>query len=238
MIKLLGKVPKNVIIAVSGGADSMICLDFIRGASLPDEVRASKGRNILVLHFDHGTEHGAEARRFVQDFCRLNEIPCVVGRLTREIEKGESKEAFWREQRYFFFENWHRPGVGMAVFPFDFSKFIGSKIVTCHHLDDQIETWIFSSLHGSPKLIPHKRDNYIRPFLLNTKKDLLSFRNRLPTSIQTSWVQDPSNEDICYMRNFIRHELVPKALVVNPGLSKVVKKKVLAEYEAGIDFFN
>jgi len=40
------------------------------------------------------------------------------------------------------------------------------------------------------------------------------------------------------MRNFIRHELVPKALVVNPGLSKVVKKKVLAEYEAGIDFFN
>ena len=238
MIKLLGKIPKNVVIAVSGGADSMICLDFIRGAGLPSHIRRSKGRNVLVLHFDHGTPHGSEARTFVETFCANNNIPCVVGSLTREIEKGESKEAFWREQRYSFFENWHRSDLGKIVVPFDKEDFLGRKIITCHHLDDQVESWIFSSLHGNPKLIPYKRGNYIRPFILSTKKDLLDFRNRLPTSVQPNWIQDPSNKDVSYMRNFIRHELMPKALSVNPGLNKVVKKKVIAEYEAGVDFFN
>lgn len=242
MIKLLGRIPKSVIMAVSGGADSMICLDFIRGANLPDEVRSEKGRKVLVLHFDHGTKHGAEARRFVEDFCIKRDIPCIVGGLTREIEKGESKEAFWREQRYSFFDSWYKESAfhngSEVIVPFNFNDFIGSKIITCHHLDDQVESWIFSSLHGNPKLIPYKRENYIRPFLLNTKKDLMRFRDHLPPGVQSSWIQDPSNKDVSYMRNFIRHELMPKALVVNPGLRKVVKRKVVEEYDAGLEFLS
>ena len=245
MIKLLGRIQKSVIIAVSGGADSMICLDFIRGASLPDEVRDKKGRRVLVLHFDHGTDHGAEARSFVESFCLRKGIPCLVGEVSREIEKGESKEAFWREQRYSFFDNWHNKAVWHAhkvrvVVPFNFSDFIGKKIITCHHLDDQVENWIFSSLHGSPRRIPYKRGDYIRPFLLSTKSDLLNFRNRLPPSrrMDCNWIHAPSNKNVSYMRNFIRHELMPNALTVNPGLSKVVKKKIIAEYEESLDILS
>lgn len=235
MIKILGSIPKTVIVAVSGGADSMICLDFIRGAKLPLDIRESRGRRVLVLHFDHGTEHGAEARVFVEAFCKANNIPCVVGSLTRERERGESKEAFWREERYRFFDNWHKDGFGKVVVPFDKAQFIGRKIVTCHHLDDQVETWIFSSLHGNPKLIPHSRDNYIRPFILSSKKDLLTWRNHLCSP--TDWVEDPSNSSTNYMRNFIRHELMKNALVVNPGLPKTIGKKIKAEYEAGLEVF-
>jgi tRNA(Ile)-lysidine synthase TilS/MesJ len=47
------------------------------------------------------------------------------------------------------------------------------------------------------------------------------------------WVEDDSNTDTCYTRNYIRHELMPHALEVNPGLHKVVKKKVLNDdYQA------
>jgi tRNA(Ile)-lysidine synthase len=45
------------------------------------------------------------------------------------------------------------------------------------------------------------------------------------------WIEDDSNLDTCYTRNYIRHELMPHALKVNPGLHKVVAKKVNTEYE-------
>ena len=70
---------------------------------------------------------------------------------------GVSKEAWWRDQRYKFFnEATTRP------------------IITAHHLDDVVENWIFTSMNGNPFLIPHQRDQFIRPFLTTEKNDLRS----------------------------------------------------------------
>ena len=196
MIKLASKIPNNVYIAVSGGLDSMVALDFLG---------RSKNRNIEVLHFNHGTEHGRLAEDFVTDFCAKNGINYYVGQISSSKKRGESPEEYWRRERYCFF-----------------NKFKDKKIITCHHLDDQVENYIFTMLNGREMLIPYERDNFIRPFLSSSKEELKSWAERK----RVVYISDPSNYDLKYMRNLIRHELVPIARKVNPGLQKVVKKKV------------
>jgi tRNA(Ile)-lysidine synthase len=204
MIKMLGNIPQTVAIAVSGGPDSMAVLDFLSRSK----------RDILVLYFNHGTDHAKDAEQLVSDYCNFKNIPYSIGNISRDKYKNESQEEYWRNERYSFFFNW-----------------CNYKIVTCHHLDDAVETWIFTSLHGNPMLIPYKRDNFIRPFLTTRKNDFINWCNNK----NTPHIIDPSNSDTIYMRNFIRHTLMPKALIVNPGLHKVVKKKILEQYKKTVD---
>lgn len=77
-------------------------------------------------------------------------------------------------------------------------------------------------MHGTAKVIPYRRNRVVRPFLLTPKADLVAWaeRNSVP------WINDASNVDTKYMRNYVRHELMPHALHVNPGLAKVVARKV------------
>jgi tRNA(Ile)-lysidine synthase len=198
MIKMIGdKLPRKLSVALSGGADSMAVLDFlIRGR-----------RDVTALHFDHGTEHGKQARAFVTQYCADNKIPLIIGEANREKSPDESPEEFWRNMRYSFF-----------------NEFVTYSIVTAHTLDDQVENWIFTSLHGEGRLIPYRRNpNIIRPFITTTKSELLEWcgRKNIP------YVTDPGNSDEKYMRSLIRMKIVPEALRVNPGLFKVIKKKVL-----------
>jgi tRNA(Ile)-lysidine synthase len=227
MIKLLGTVPSKIVMAVSGGQDSMAALDF-----LANDAR----RKVVVLYFNHGTDHGNDAEIFVKHYCGDRSIPLVIGGLQRAIEPGESKEAYWREERYGFFKNWLYQGeYNLAALRLKeenkLAEFNNAPIITCHHLDDAVETWIFTALHGNPMLIPYKRDNFIRPFLLTRKSDLAEWSERK----EVQFVLDQSNFDTSYMRNFIRHNLMPNALTVNPGLHKVIKKKVLQEYNKNVD---
>lgn len=195
MFELCVKIPRKVAIAVSGGCDSMAALDFLK-----------RSHELTVLHFNHGTKQAKDYENLVSEYCQKHDIEFIVGYLGDKDPSGRSLEDFWREHRYKFFE----------------MHCGGNKVITCHHLDDVVETWLFGSLHGTPKIIPKERDIYIRPFLA-TKKEVFrdwSERKRVP------YIEDESNRDICFMRNYIRHEIVPKALHVNPGLHKVMKKKV------------
>lgn len=196
MINLSFSLPKDIAIAVSGGADSMAALDFLRYR-----------KNLTVLHFNHGTENSDEAESLVTSYCKSHDLALIVGKIQAEKPKGQSSEDFWRQERYRFFEE-ERSDL---------------PVITCHHLDDVAETWLFTSLHGSARLIPARRGPYIRPFL-GTRKQVFEDwcdRKGVPT------FYDKSNSDTKYMRNFIRHEMMPKALRVNPGLHKVLRKKLL-----------
>jgi tRNA(Ile)-lysidine synthase len=211
MIKLLGNVPDKIAIAVSGGPDSMAALNFFERSN----------REIFVLHYNHGTDHSKCAERIVTDYCKSKDISYAVGNISRDRYSDESQEEYWRNERYAFFANYRgRP-----------SRLSDRWIITCHHLDDAVETWIFTSLHGNAMLIPYKRDNFIRPLLTTRKDDLVSWCKEK----DVPHIVDPSNNDTTYMRNFIRHTLLPNALTVNPGLHKVVKKKVLEQYNKTVD---
>jgi tRNA(Ile)-lysidine synthase len=198
MIRMINQrlLPRAVVLACSGGVDSMAALDFL-----------GRKRTVSVAYFHHGTEHGDEAESFLRGYCEENKIEMLVGRITRDKEKSESPEEYWRKERYKFLHS------------------IDDVVITAHHLGDAVETWLFSSLCGNPKLIPYKNCNVVRPFLPTRKEAFISWCDRK----DIPYVTDPSNEDTRYTRNLIRHELMPRVLMVNPGIHKTIKKKILRE---------
>ncbi len=193
MINIQGKLDREVYIGCSGGIDSMAIVDFL-----------SRKHKVNIVFFDHGNDFAKDEKEFVLDYFKNRDVKLHLGEITRDKLKGESQEEYWRNERYRFFKS------------FD------ADIITCHHLNDCVETWVWSSLHGNGKIIPYRNENVIRPFRLTEKNDFLNWCR----TKNVPWIEDSSNSDIKYMRNFIRHEIMPKALVVNPGLNKVVIKKV------------
>jgi tRNA(Ile)-lysidine synthase len=194
MIKLLGKVPDTIYVACSGGPDSMAALNFLNNGR----------RNVKVAYFDHGTEHGDAARRFVIDYCKNENLKYTLGTVARNRAPSESREEYWRNERYAFFKSLEAP------------------VITAHHLDDVAEWWVFSSLHGESKLIPYRNEDVIRPFLLTSKQELMEWCSHH----SVPYVKDPTNKNLAYMRNLIRHRILPQCLKVNPGLNKVLVKKI------------
>lgn len=163
--------------------------------------------DLRAVFFNHGDDHSDEAEEFVQAYCHGHKIPFTVGRLTEEYSSG-SIEKFWRDQRYAFFTD--LPG----------------QVITAHHLGDVVEWWLFTSFRGNPRLIPWSREpNIVRPFLGTTKDDFLQRcrRRRVP------FVNDPCNHKVEYMRNYIRHVVMPHALHVNPGLFTTVRNRLMKE---------
>ena len=194
LIKMQGRLPRRIGVAVSGGLDSMAILDFLR-----------RNHSVQVLHYHHGTAHGDDAKAFVTRFCKENSLDYKTDMCKQSPPLGRSREDFWREKRYEFFE-----------------KFNNHPIVTCHHLDDCVETWLFTSLNGESKIIPYRRNHVVRPFRKTRKRDLELWAHMY----NVPYVKDPSNNDLSFRRNYIRHKLMPHALEVNPGLHKMISKRV------------
>ena len=193
MIKVLGKIPKGEFgIACSGGVDSMAILDFL--------VRGNY--NPHILYFNHNTENGQIAEEFITKYCQENNLKLTIGRT--DLTPKSNKEKIWSDLRYEFFSQ------------FDF------PVITCHHLDDCVETYIFSCLRGFQSVIPYSKGNVIRPFLLNEKSVFYKWCE----GKNVPFVEDESNLSVDYSRNRIRHNIVPEALLVNPGLKTVVKKMI------------
>jgi tRNA(Ile)-lysidine synthase len=198
MLNVLGKLPRDLTVAVSGGPDSMAILDFL-----------SNNHNVTAAYFDHGTSFGTKCKSFVKEFCESRDIDLVVGVNFNTCPKDESLEEHWRNERYKFLHSFDEP------------------VITGHNLDDVIEWYLFSSIHGLAKIIPYRNQNVIRPFILTPKRSLEDWCNRK----EVPFLVDPANEDKQFMRSIIRHDILPNARLVNPGIEKTIKKLVQKSYE-------
>lgn len=158
-------------------------------------------RKVEILYFNHKTAHGNDAESFVVDFCNKNNIPYHIG----TYEGLTQSESEWRESRYNFL-----------------SKFSDKPIITCHHLNDSIETFYMSSFKGIEKFIPYRRSNIIRPFLLTSKEDILCYAKRH----NVDFIQDYSNFESCCDRNIFRNEIFPVIKKMNPGIETVFRKRL------------
>lgn len=156
-------------------------------------------RKVNCIFFNHGTETSNLAEQFLIN-AGLNP---TIGRIQTEKPKELSVEEHWRIERYAFFRS----------FP---------NVVTCHHLDDVVETWVMSGCFGQPKTIPYRNKNVIRPFLYVKKSEIESYCRRHGVT----YIQDETNYDVKYSRNRIRHNVIPELLKVNPGLYKTVSKQL------------
>ena len=128
----------------------------------------------------------------------------VARRISSSKPADKSWEEYWRVERYKFFHS------------------LSAPVITAHHLDDQIETWLMGAIHGQPKLIPYRNRNVIRPFLLTTKSDFIEYAE----TKFVSWVEDDTNMNYAHARNRVRHEIIPEVMEINPGIHKVIAKKV------------
>lgn len=194
--QLTCSIPNKCYLAFSGGADSLGALGFL----------LSGRRDVTLLHFNHGTT----LSHLFQEHCE--KIASVFG-LSIHVDGipshghpplDRSLEDWWREQRYAFLD-----------------RFDDAPVITAHHLDDCVETHVFNSLHGKLGNISVWRRNVIRPFLWFRKDHLRSF---VPDEVEP--FEDPSNRDLRFMRNRIRHRVIPELLQVNPGLHKVVLRSL------------
>lgn len=166
-----------------------------------------RNHRVRVAMFHHGTPDSESGLQVVRDYCQAHDLHLEVGRLLGERPRGSSMEEFYRDQRYRFLDALPAP----------------DPVILAHHLDDCAETWIWSMCHGQPRLMEARRGRCIRPFLGNHKIDFESWarRHRVP------WHEDASNLDTKFIRNHIRHCVMPQVLAVNPGIHKMLKKKLV-----------
>lgn len=194
----------TVIIAVSGGADSMCLLHFFNKYSRKLNI------NIVCAHVNHGIR-GAEADRdeaFVRDFCMRNQINFRAGHFNiPELAalNRESEEACGRRMRYEFFD----------------SVDAQAKIATAHNLNDSMETFLFNLARGTGLKgltgIPYVRDRIIRPLNDCTREEIEAYLR----DEGVDFVTDSTNLSDDYSRNKIRHRVVPVLNDINGSFANV-----------------
>ena len=187
----------TVVAAISGGADSVALLF---GLYL---LRRKLGITLEAVHFNHQLR-GAESDRdeaFVRRLCDQFEIPLHVG--TAPVTAGEKGlEAAARDARYAFFDT--LPG----------------KIATAHTADDNAETVLMHLVRGTGLKglggISPVRGKLIRPMLDVTREEVLAFLEEY----HLSYVTDSSNETDDFLRNRLRHHVVPLLASENPKFAE------------------
>lgn len=212
-----------VVLMVSGGADSTALLLMACTEALDlDDGRgpARIGRERLhVLHVNHhlrgAASDGDEA--FVRGLCERYGLPICVEHASFTELDGRNLEAAAREVRYAAARRYVRELSRAAGTPRS-----AARILTAHTASDRAETFFMNAIRGSGPAglsgIPRRRNIIVRPLLDRTHAELVRY---LEVAGQP-WREDESNQDTSYLRNFVRHRIMPVAEERNPGVARAV----------------
>ena len=212
-----------VVLMVSGGADStalllMACtgeLDIDDGRG---PARIARER-LHVLHVNHhlrGTaSDGDEA--FVRDLCERHGLPLCVEHASFTELGGQNLEAAAREVRYAAARRYVRDLCREAGVPR-----AAARVLTAHTASDRAETFFMNAIKGSGPAglssIPRRRNIIVRPLLDRTHEELVRY---LEVTGQP-WREDESNRDTRYLRNFVRHRVMPMVEERNAGVARAI----------------
>jgi len=187
----------EVVCAVSGGADSVALLFGLY--LLKDKLKI----RLSAAHFNHGLrgEESDADEAFVVQLCRQYDIPLHCGRA--QVKSGKKGlEAAARDARY------------------GFLKSLPGKIATAHTADDNAETVLMHMVRGTGLKglggIAPVNGSLIRPLLGATRKDVLAFI----AEYNLSYVSDSSNDTDDFLRNRLRHNVMPLLVQENPRLAE------------------
>ena len=197
---------KKLFLAVSGGLDSMVLVHLFQQLNY----------EIVVLHCNfqlRGLE-SFEDQQFIQEYSNTNAIPFVFTQFDTEAFAADFKVSIQvaaRELRYsWFYEQ-------LAIQKGDF-------ILTAHHADDNLETFLINLSRGTGLEgligIPAQNEKVIRPLLFFSRQQIEEYAsvNKL------KWREDSSNDSDKYLRNKIRHHLVPLLKELNPNFISSFEK--------------
>ena len=188
---------RPVLVAVSGGLDSMCLLHFLRG----------EGYDVSCAHFNHRLR-GEEAARdedFVRAWCEKEDIPfyCGSGDVRAHARTaGKSEEEAARDLRYAFLR--------------ETAQMLGAQIALAHHADDNAETVLLNFVRGADLRglcgMRPKQGDIVRPFLEQTREELVTYAQ----SHDIPHVEDHTNADPnAAARNYLRHDILPRLKHLN-----------------------
>ncbi|MEN1681186.1 MAG: tRNA lysidine(34) synthetase TilS [Planctomycetota bacterium] len=208
----------NVILAVSGGADSVAMLRAL--ASIKTQV-AGPGR-LAAAHFNHRTRGDASDgdERFVRALADELGVPCLVGHAESPVASEEEA----RDARYAFLVDAARQRAARFV-------------ATAHTQDDQIETVLFRVLRGSGLVglggIPSQRPltdsvTLVRPLLGVSRAAVEGYL----AEIRQEYRRDATNDSQQFTRNWLRHELLP---LVRERMGETAPQSLLSLAEQAAD---
>jgi len=197
---------KTYLLAVSGGVDSMVLADLFQVS----------GFNFHIAHINYHlrNEDSNLDQKLVSGFCERHQIPLYLYEVSKVDKKPENSIQNWaRELRYRFFREIQQKE------NLDF-------LVTAHHLNDQLETFIInlSKASGIRGLsgIPKNENGIIRPLLDFSKDEIYDFAKEN----QIEFREDQSNQKTDYLRNKIRHNIVPELEKLNSDFLNNFSKSI------------
>ena len=185
----------NVVVAVSGGPDSMALLNLLL------KIKQEKNINIICAHVNHNTGRigQVEEQEYVEDYCKNNNIICETLIIKKYGDDNFESEA--RNKRYEFFKKL-------------INKYNAKYLFTAHHGDDLIETILMRIVRGSTlkgysgfsKIVDMDDYKIIRPLINVTKKEIIDYLD----SNTIKYYIDQTNLDDNYTRNRYRKYILPK----------------------------
>jgi tRNA(Ile)-lysidine synthase len=185
---------QRVLVAVSGGVDSMVLVDMLREFS----------NAVAVAHcnFQLRGQDSAQDEQLVKSYCKRHQLTCHIKRFDTKLPKQSTQMAA-RTLRYNWFEE--------LCLSNNYDV-----ILTAHHADDNIETLLINIIRGTGieglTGIPEQNGRILRPLLPFYKSEIIAYAQ----THQFPWREDRSNQSGEYQRNAIRHHVIPELVKLHP----------------------
>jgi len=214
-----GATPSQYCVALSGGLDSTVLLAALAACA---DIR---GQGLRAIHVDHGLH--PDSARWSEHCLRLAErigVTCEIVRVAAGPAAGESPEAAARAARYAALTERLRPH---------------EVLLAAHHGDDQLETVLLQWLRGGGlravagmrPVVPFAAGWLARPLLGCTRAELEAWA----VAQRLAWLEDPSNADPRFDRNYLRLEVLPRLRARWPAAARTVGRVAEQAAEA-LDF--
>lgn len=218
---------KHLVVAYSGGVDSHVLLHVLHS------LKVSEGYDfeLSAIHIHHGLSENADTwQQHCQQVCQQLNIPFQTANLVLELKPRQSLEALARDMRYQKLQE---------LAP------VYSQVLLGQHQDDQLETFLLQLKRGAgPKGLSgmsrawsvktdatqYKQLSYYRPLLDVSRQDILAYAQLH----HLKWVEDESNQDVQFERNFLRQRVLPVMQERWPTLARTVSRSasLCAEQQA------
>ena len=212
-LKKSGLIKKNekILIAFSGGPDSVFLYNLLFF------LREYYSIEISLIYVNHNLRKDVKNDlNFVEEFSKENNVPLYIESVDVRKYAAENKKSIELAARELRYETIEKVLQNLNY----------DKIATGHNLDDNIETFIFRLLRGTSlkglKGIPSERKNIIRPILQFEKKEILNYLQEN----KKSYIIDYTNSENDYTRNYIRNEIFPMFVNINPTFRNKVNELI------------
>ena len=209
---LTSKSPPNLLLAYSGGVDSCVLLHALLQA------QKRLNFNLQAMHVHHGLSPNADNwAAFCAKTCAAYQVPLEVVKVTLDKVAGLGVEAAAREARY------------QSLFQSN-----ADYILLAHHQDDQAETLLLQMLRGAGLKGLSSMAGYdasrhlLRPLLDISRLTIEDYAK----SAQLTWIEDESNLDTRYDRNYFRHKVMPVLKARFPSASETLARSASHMAEA------